>query len=47
MLIKTRLVRNRLSWVLWCAGKLEGLGSVEGGRKADLTVLEGVSLFRC
>lgn len=31
VLIKTRLVRNRLSWVFWLAGELEGLGSVEGG----------------
>jgi hypothetical protein len=45
VLIETRLMRNRLSWVLWLARKLEGLGAVEGGRQADLADLVGVNLF--
>lgn len=45
VLVETRLVRNGLSWVFWLAGELEGLGSVEGGRKADLADLVGVCLF--
>ena len=44
VLIKTRLMRNGLSWVFGRSGKLEGLGSVEGGRKTDLADLGGVRL---
>jgi hypothetical protein len=44
VLIETWLMRNRLAWVLWGAGKLEGLWLVEGGRKADLANLLGVNL---
>jgi hypothetical protein len=44
VLIETRLVRNRLAWVFWGTGELEGFWSVEGGRLADLSDLVGVDL---
>jgi hypothetical protein len=44
VLIETGLVRNRLAWKFGRAGELEGLGSVEGGRKTDLADLVGVNL---
>ncbi len=47
VLIETRLMRNGLSWVFWLAGKLEGLGAVEGCRQADLADLVGVNLSCC
>ena len=46
VLIETRLVRNRLAWVFWRTGKLEGLWEVEGGRLADLSDLVGVDLLQ-
>jgi hypothetical protein len=45
VLIKTRLVRNRLAWVLWRARELKGLGLVECGGEADLADLVGVNLY--
>jgi len=44
VLIETGLVLDRLSQVFWLAGKLEGLRSVECGRKTDLADLLGVDL---
>jgi hypothetical protein len=38
-------VRHRLARVLWCAGKTEGLGAVEGRVQADLANLVRVNLF--
>ena len=45
VLIKTRLVGNGFSWVLWLAGELKGLRSVEGGREADLPYFMRVLLI--
>jgi len=44
MLIEARLMGNGLSWVFGRTGELEGLGSVEGGRKTDLANLVRVNL---
>lgn len=44
VLIETGLMGNRLAWVFWRTGELEGLGSVEGGRETDLADLVGVDL---
>lgn len=44
VLIETGSMRNRLAWVLWCTGELEGLGTVEGSRETDLADLVGVNL---
>ena len=38
------LIWDGLAWVLWCARELEGLGTVEGGRKSDLADLVRVDL---
>jgi hypothetical protein len=46
VLIETGLVRNRLAWVFWRAGKLKGFWSVEGGRLANLSDLVGVDLLK-
>jgi hypothetical protein len=47
VLIETRLRDNRLSEVFGFPGELEGLGSVEGGRQADLADLVAVHLNIC
>jgi hypothetical protein len=44
VLIEARLMGNGLSWVFGRTGELEGLGSVEGGRKTDLANLVRVNL---
>ncbi len=44
VLIEARLMGNGLSWVFGRTGELEGLGSVEGGRKTDLANLVRVRL---
>lgn len=45
VLIETRLVWDRLARVFWRSGELEGLGSVESRRLADLAHFVGVDLF--
>jgi hypothetical protein len=44
VLIETGLVGDRLAWELGRSGELEGLGSVEGSRFADLSDLVRVNL---
>ena len=44
VLIKTWLVWNRATWVLWSAGELKSLWLMEGGRQANLANLVGVGL---
>ena len=45
VLIKTRLVGDRLARVLGRARDDEGLGAVEGGAQANLAVLVAVGLY--
>lgn len=45
VLIETGLGNDGSTWVLWCTGELEGLGSAEGGRETDLADLVGVNLI--
>lgn len=46
VLIETGQVRDGLAGVLGSTGGDEGLGAVERGAQADLSVLAGVSLYQ-
>lgn len=46
VLIETGLGNDGSTWVLWCTGELEGLGSAEGGRETDLADLVGVNTLQ-
>lgn len=42
--IESGLMWDRFAWVFRRAGKLEGLGAMEGGREADFAGFLGVDL---